>query len=61
MVMGGHSDGDAVQMIVNKRRCRCFMLCTAATYKSRKRGREGCCGCNLYLQRMKTTATGKNN
>ena len=59
-VADGHSNGEAVQMIVNKEQCRCFKLCTAATYKSRKKDREGCCGCNCYL-RMKTAATGKNN
>ena len=40
-VVDGHSEGNAVQMIVNEKRCRCFKLCTAATYKSRKKGREG--------------------
>ena len=40
-VADGHSNGNAVQRIVNKKRCRCFMLCTAATYKSRKKVEMG--------------------
>ena len=64
-VMSGHSDGEAVQMIVSKKWWRWFMLlCTAATYKSRKKGREGCCFCNCYRQKenlLTTVATGKNN